>query len=289
MIAWKTGAARVNTILPYLVLGISAGSVYGLAGCGLVLTYKTSKVFNFVVRCSGNDRSVHLLPAGFDPSPGVVPLRSGGRARLRRGDRPADGAVGSTTVEDELGAADRGDGRLAARYRRLLSTGARQPNAGFSQYLPNSTFVLGGAHVTYGQVIVTVAGLLVTIVLYAYFRVARLGVAMRGVVENPDLLAISGTSRVKVRRWAWVIGSVVACLAGVLLAPSVNLDALILTLLICRPSGRRRLAVSRACRQPTSVASVSVWLPLILTKYINTSGTILSGLPASLPLVSRCS
>src|SRR5204863_4312734 len=33
--------------LPFLVIGISAGSVYGLAAVGLVLTYKTSGIFNF--------------------------------------------------------------------------------------------------------------------------------------------------------------------------------------------------------------------------------------------------
>ena len=33
--------------VPYIVSGLVAGSVYGLAGTGLVLTYKTSAVFNF--------------------------------------------------------------------------------------------------------------------------------------------------------------------------------------------------------------------------------------------------
>ena len=33
--------------LPFLVVGITSGSLYGLAGVGLVLTYRTSGVFNF--------------------------------------------------------------------------------------------------------------------------------------------------------------------------------------------------------------------------------------------------
>src|SRR3974377_459610 len=33
--------------MPFIVIGITAGSVYGLAGPGLVLTYKTSGIFNF--------------------------------------------------------------------------------------------------------------------------------------------------------------------------------------------------------------------------------------------------
>ena len=41
------GVGGVNDLLPFVVIGLTAGSVYGLAGTGLVLTYKTSGVFNF--------------------------------------------------------------------------------------------------------------------------------------------------------------------------------------------------------------------------------------------------
>ena len=37
----------MNELLPFVVIGLTAGSIYGLAGTGLVLTYKTSGVFNF--------------------------------------------------------------------------------------------------------------------------------------------------------------------------------------------------------------------------------------------------
>ena len=34
-------------ILPFIVVGITSGSIYALAATGLVLTYKTSGIFNF--------------------------------------------------------------------------------------------------------------------------------------------------------------------------------------------------------------------------------------------------
>src|SRR4051794_41353416 len=37
----------MNAFLPFVLVGLTAGSVYGLAGTGLVLTYKTSGIFNF--------------------------------------------------------------------------------------------------------------------------------------------------------------------------------------------------------------------------------------------------
>src|SRR6516164_8892717 len=37
----------MNAFLPYVIAGLVSGAVYGLAATGLVLTYKTSGIFNF--------------------------------------------------------------------------------------------------------------------------------------------------------------------------------------------------------------------------------------------------
>src|SRR3977135_127665 len=37
----------MHALAPYVVAGVVAGSIYGLAAVGLVLTYKTSGIFNF--------------------------------------------------------------------------------------------------------------------------------------------------------------------------------------------------------------------------------------------------
>src|ERR1700691_1107743 len=37
----------MQDLLPFIVIGLVSGSVYGFAGTGLVLTYKTSGIFNF--------------------------------------------------------------------------------------------------------------------------------------------------------------------------------------------------------------------------------------------------
>src|SRR5277367_2659171 len=36
----------MQDFLPFIVIGIATGAVYGLAGVGLVLAYKTSGIFN---------------------------------------------------------------------------------------------------------------------------------------------------------------------------------------------------------------------------------------------------
>ena len=37
----------MSDYLPFIISGIATGAIYGLAGSGLVLTYKTSGLFNF--------------------------------------------------------------------------------------------------------------------------------------------------------------------------------------------------------------------------------------------------
>src|SRR5580704_9708918 len=48
----------MSDLLPFVVVGVTTGSVYGLAGMGLVLTYRTSGIFNFAF---GSMASVAVL------------------------------------------------------------------------------------------------------------------------------------------------------------------------------------------------------------------------------------
>src|ERR1700719_3185800 len=61
----------MSDLVPFVIAGIVAGSLYGLAAAGLVLTYKTSGVFNFAHGAIGAGaaylfyelRDLHHLPA----------------------------------------------------------------------------------------------------------------------------------------------------------------------------------------------------------------------------------
>src|SRR5205807_143271 len=60
----------------------------------------------------------------------------------------------------------------------------------------------------------------------------RPGVALRAVVDAPEVAALHGAAPARVGQMGWAIGAVLAALAGILLAPVVTLDALTLTLLV---------------------------------------------------------
>ena len=100
-----------------------------------------------------------------------------------------------------------------------------------------SGVVLSGVRVSYAQMISVAVAAAAVAGLYIFLRTARLGVAMRGVVDNPKLLALSGTAPIRVRVASWVIGAVFASLSGVLLAPTLSLDANLLTLLVVQAFG----------------------------------------------------
>ena len=64
------------------------------------------------------------------------------------------------------------------------------------------------------------------------FRRTRLGVAMRAVVDNPELCATKGLSPDRVTATSWALGSMLAGLAAILIAPGLNLEVNTLSLLV---------------------------------------------------------
>ena len=276
----------MNALLPFVILGIAAGSVYGLTGTGLVLTYKTSGIFNFAqgaVATTGayvfyilHDDVVHLpaVPTALICVFVVGPVLGLGLETMAR--RLAD-ASATMKVAATIGLVLVVQGFFSATFGTLART--------FPAWLPQHAVEIGGVFVGEDQMIITGIALAATVGLFLFFRRTRLGVAMRGVVDNPELLDLGGTSPAAVRRWAWIIGSSFAVLAGVLLAPTLNLDATVLTLLVVQAFGAA--AIGRFSSLPlTYVGGLVVGIvAAVATKYVVTSTAALAGLPASIPFI----
>jgi branched-chain amino acid transport system permease protein len=86
--------------------------------------------------------------------------------------------------------------------------------------------------VSFHQITVVVAAALVAVALRTILYRSRTGLAMRAVVDDPDLLALNAAEPVLVTAASWALGARLAALAGVLIAPLVSLDAITLTLLV---------------------------------------------------------
>lgn len=224
----------MTDFLAFTVVGIVTGSIYAIAASGLVVTYTTSGVFNFA------HGAIAMIAAflywevkvdwGWGTLPALVivlgvfaPLFGIAIERVLM--RPLAGKpIGVSLVVTV--------GLLVLLYgigtRIWPATEIRR----VPRFFPNSGFDVFGVNVSAHQVIVLVvtAGLAVGLRL-VLFR-SRLGVAMRAVVDNPELAALNGALPERVSQLAWVLGTVTASLAGVLIAPGRSYDHLFLTLLV---------------------------------------------------------
>ena len=218
----------MQEFLPFIVIGLATGAVYGLAGIGLVLTYKTSGIFNFgygaiaaLVAFCYYFLNTHGLPWGaaaaislgvFAPVLGLI---------LELVARTLAGADETIKVVATVG--------LILIVESLGSLWYPVNPPTFPHFLPQSTVRMLGVNVTWEQLILFLFSAVAAAALYWFFRSVRSGILMRGVVDNADLIAMSGDNPVLVRRRAWIIGSVFAGVAGLFLAPSQLLDGATLT------------------------------------------------------------
>ncbi|GAA1871932.1 branched-chain amino acid ABC transporter permease/ATP-binding protein [Pseudonocardia ailaonensis] len=231
-------------MLPFIIAGLTTGSVYGLAGIGLVLTYKTSGIFNFAhgAVATVSAYSFYTLYVQLQlpwPVAAIIsvfvlgPAMGLGFERIARVLARTPMAMRVAAMIGIL---------LIVEGTALLIYGDGDTNVRtVPRFLGTHEFHV--ADIVFGadQLIVFLLGILATAVLYLFLRRSRTGVAMRAVVDNPDLLGVCGTSPVVVRRWAWMIGVTFASASGVLLVPFINMDSDTLTFLVVAAFGAAAL------------------------------------------------
>ncbi len=271
-------------LLPFIIIGVVSGSVYGLAAVGLVLSYRTSGIFNFAhgALATLSAYVFYALHVAGDVSWPIAALIS----VLLLG--PALG-IGFERYARVLSRASlimqvAGTVGVLLIIEAVCTQWYGSNGAFFPTYLPQSSVEVGGAHITVEQFIVVGVSIVLTAGLYVMLRATRLGKAMRAVVDDPDLLAIAGTSPVSVRRAAWVIGCFFATLSGILLAPDVGLSAGALTLLVVQAFGAAAIGRFRSLPLTWFGGLVVGVAASVATKYL-TSRTILSGIPTALPFI----
>lgn len=227
----------MSDVLPLLIVGLTTGSVYAIAAMGLVLTYKTSGVFNFA---HGAQAAVaaYLMYTLRDqqglpwPVAGLIALLVAGVVGGLLLERLAYALSSATTAEQVVATVG-----LLIGIQGLLVTVYGPATIAFEQFLPDTLLGLPGVNVRVNQLIVVGLALVAAVGLFVFFRRSRLGITMKAVVDEPVLVELEGVSATRVRRHAWVLGSVFAAGSGLLLAPTLGLDATLLTLLVVQAFG----------------------------------------------------
>jgi branched-subunit amino acid ABC-type transport system permease component len=254
----------MTELVPFLVIGLASGSLYGLAGLGLVLTYRTSGIFNFAHGAIAAAAAylfftLHINMGWWWPVAALVSART------------------ATIIVATVGLLLFIQGFLYWRYGTAQRT--------FPDFLPTSTaFRITGVSVTWAQVINVAVGVGSFVGLYVFLRRTRVGVAMRAVVAAPDLLALTGARPARVRIASWIVGCTFASLTGILIAPTLTLNAALLSALVVQAFGAVAIGLFTSLPLTYLGGVVIGVVASVATKYLSARQG-LSGIPGVVPFL----
>ncbi|HEX4752233.1 MAG TPA: ATP-binding cassette domain-containing protein [Solirubrobacterales bacterium] len=222
----------MSEVIQFAILGLSSGALLALFAMGLVVVYRGSAVVNFAHGAIGmvgtyvfwalsaNDGWAYL-PAF---AVGVLACAAIGLLTHLLIMHPLRGAAPVTRMIATLGlltVLEQGMSHIVSPTSKIVH-GA----------LPTSTVHILGATVGVDKLILFGISLVLVAALSAFYRYTKFGWATTAANENRRALAALGYSQSKLAAISWVLGTAIAGVAGILLAPTIGLQVTQLTLLI---------------------------------------------------------
>jgi branched-chain amino acid transport system permease protein len=225
----------MEQFLTFGVVGLATAAIYAVVGSGLVLTYTTAGVFNFAHGAAGMLAAFSYWQLAFGwgwPVPVAL-------AFVLLVLAPGFGLLVERLLMrpvQSLGEAERLVMAVAlltgciSLARWIWDPSAARPLRPF--FADKPAIDLGPAAITWHQAITLVVAVLVAAGLWLLLGHTRAGTEMRACVDDRALAGLAGASPQRAARLAWVLGTQLAALGGILIAPTVALDAQQLSLLI---------------------------------------------------------
>jgi branched-chain amino acid transport system permease protein len=224
----------------YVLAGLVLGSIYAISALGLVLTYSSSRIVNLAHGATAYTVAVFYHWLNHEQGWSI----------------PAAAVVSLLVFSPLLGLA-----LWAVLFRRLthapasirflatvglwvaLPVGVRlvfpfsqgeifQPQG--LDKLPVDIFHLSalGVSINGNQLAVLIGGVAVVVGLSVLLRATPIGLATRASVDSPRSAGLSGINTTMVNAGSWMLGTALAGLAGILLAPILGLTDVQFTLLL---------------------------------------------------------
>jgi branched-chain amino acid transport system permease protein len=229
----------MQTFLQYTILGLVTGGVYGIAASGLVVTYTTSGIFNFAHGAVAMLAAFAYWQVRFDwgwPAPlaliavlGVAApvlgaLIYGVIMRGLRGTSEVTRIIVPVSVM--LG--------FLALATWIWDPTPRTPRLFLMFFGADNTVSIAGVNITWHELLAMVVAAVIALALRFLFFRTRNGVAMRAVVDDPDLLELNAGRPERLAMLSWALGAFLAALAGILITPiqGTAMSATALTLLV---------------------------------------------------------
>ena len=272
------------------IAGLGIGAIAGLAGLGLIATYRVTGVFNLAFGAIAmlaayvewwlvREHAWSLLWAalvvvfGMGPAMGLAIETVVFRALRRRDAAPAEQLAAT------LGTFVLLVGMAFAIWGGQARTDAPALVPSRSFELVDGVFVR--SETLAGIVAVTAVGLTLALVLRT-----GVGRTVRAVVESRTLAELSGIDADRVSAIGWAVGATLASLAGVLLAPLLALDPYGLTLVVLETMAV--VVVAGATRPGLAVAAaVAIGVGQAELTQVHLSGPagVAGGAPSTNPFV----
>lgn len=216
-----------------LIAGVVSGSIYAVSASGLVVTYNTTGIFNFAHGAMGMIMAYLFwqLWQGWH-MPVVLAL-----ILVLLVAAPLLGLFVERAIMRPLYGASTNIALVVSLGLLLLLVGVAtsvwKPTNTYAvpEFFDGSKVAIGSINLSYEQVITVALAVLVALGLRGLFKLTRTGVAMRAVVDDPELAQLAGAPSGRISGLAWMIGTMFAALAGILLAPS-TMDVTQLTELV---------------------------------------------------------
>ncbi len=224
----------MTEFLAFTITGIVTGAVYAVAASGLVVTYTTSGIFNFAHGAMGMlmaflywQLRVHLhWPAPLALIAVLFVLA------------PLFGAVIERILMRNVRGSDTGVALMVTLGLLLFLIGLAltwwkqtEPRA-LPEFFAGHSVRIFSVNVTWHELIsIAMAGVVAVVLRLLLFR-TRTGIAMRAVVDDRDLTALNGGRPSRVSAMSWALGTMLAALAGILLAPKLGMSVFNLTFLV---------------------------------------------------------
>ena len=274
-----------SELLPFIVAGVATGAIYAVASAGVTITYKTSGLLNIAhgALIAGSAYLFYwlsiehelawgrtfLIVVAFGALVGLL-FEFGARRLVRQN------VVSQVTASIGL--------IILVQAAAALKFGPDPLS--LPQYLPRGmeTFRLGGVNISYAQVTVATFAGVVALGLFVLFRFTSQGLAMRAVVDSPELLSLHGVNPVSVRRYAWVLSSVLSAASGCLVAPLVGVNSIALTYLAIGAMAAAALGAFKSIPLSLLAGFLLGIATNVTQKYVLGHETI-GSLPGSLPFL----
>jgi branched-subunit amino acid ABC-type transport system permease component len=225
----------------YTIIGLSLGGIFALAALGIVLIYRVTGVLNFAHGAMGMFSTFVAWQVFYGyPHPGMPSWEVTAEAILAG---LAFAVVMGLVLELAVFRWVRNRPQVVKAVITIGVLLALQSAASLiwknNQYhLPiyiapqTSTFKLADVPIGANYVVIVVAALGLAFGLAAFLRGTAFGRAMRAVSDNPTTAALWGVRVDAVGAVSWMLGSLIAAVAGILITPFINFDTTSLTLLV---------------------------------------------------------